>query len=50
MYGDNNGNFQTQILAMSGGQNQVVGDITGRGNLAILSANHGFYGIVPKIK
>jgi hypothetical protein len=43
-YNDGNGNFTQQVLATTGGQNQVVGDIEGDGDIDILSANHGFYG------
>jgi hypothetical protein len=43
-YNDGNGNFTQQVLATTGGQNQVVGDIEGDGDLDVLNANHGFYG------
>jgi hypothetical protein len=43
-YGDGNGNFTQQILATTGGHNQVLGDIDGDGALDILSSNHGYYG------
>lgn len=43
-YNDGNGNFTQQIIATTGGQNQVLGDINGDGGLDILSANHGYYG------
>jgi hypothetical protein len=43
-YNDGAGNFTPSVLATTGGQNQVVGDIDGDGDLDILSANHGFYG------
>jgi hypothetical protein len=43
-YNDGNGNFTQQILATTGGQNQVLGDIDHDGDLDILSANHGYYG------
>ena len=31
-------------IATTGGHNQAVADVTGNGDLAILSANHGYYG------
>jgi hypothetical protein len=43
-YNDGNGNFTQQIIATTGGHNQVLGDIEGDGDLDILSANHGYYG------
>ncbi|HZU90930.1 MAG TPA: VCBS repeat-containing protein, partial [Stellaceae bacterium] len=43
-YGDGQGNFTQQILATTGGHNQVLGDIDGNGDLDILSANHGYDG------
>ncbi len=42
--GDGNGGFMPQVLSTDGGQNQVAGDITGNGNMGVLSANHGYYG------
>jgi FG-GAP-like repeat len=45
-YNDGNGNFTAQILAMTGSQNQVVGDVLdpGGNKLSIFGANHGHYG------
>jgi hypothetical protein len=43
-YNDGNGNFTQQVLATTGGQNQVLGDLTGDGDLDILSENHGYFG------
>jgi hypothetical protein len=43
-YNDGNGNFTQQVVATTGGQNQVLGDLEGDGDLDILSANHGYYG------
>jgi hypothetical protein len=43
-YNDGDGNFTQQVIATTGGHNQVVGDVMGNGILAILSANHHFFG------
>ena len=43
-YNDGNGKFTPQVIATTGGHNQAVADVTGNGDLAILSANHGYYG------
>jgi hypothetical protein len=42
-YNDGSGGLSPQVISSSGGQNQVVTDLTGNGNMAILSANHGYY-------
>ncbi|HYZ34193.1 MAG TPA: VCBS repeat-containing protein [Crenalkalicoccus sp.] len=38
------GSFAEGVVATTGGQNQVIGDVTGDGYPDILSANHGYYG------
>jgi len=43
-YNDGAGNFTEQVLETTGGQNNVVGDVDGDGDLDILNVNHGFYG------
>ena len=43
-YNDGDANFTQQVIATTGGHNQVVGDVMGNGNLAILSANHHYFG------
>src|SRR5207248_7693931 len=40
-YGDGIGGFTPQILSTQGGHEQVLGDVTGHGDLDILNANHG---------
>lgn len=42
-----NGAFAEQIVATTGGHNQVLGDVNGDGYPDILNANHGVYG-APK--
>jgi hypothetical protein len=49
-YSDGHGNFATQILAYTGGHNQVVGDVMGDGDLDILNANHGKAGAAHPIE
>jgi hypothetical protein len=43
-FGNGAGGFTEQVLETTGGQNNVVGDVDGDGNLDILNVNHGFYG------
>jgi hypothetical protein len=43
-YNDGKGMFTAQVIATTGGHNQTVGDVAGKGKLAILSANHGHFG------
>ncbi len=49
-FGDGHGNFTPQILANTGGHNQVAGDVTGDGDLDILNANHGWAGAAHPIE
>ena len=44
MYSDGTGSFTKQVLATTGGQNQVSADVDGDGDIDFFSANHGFYG------
>jgi hypothetical protein len=41
---DGKGNFTADVIATTGGQELVIGDMNGRGDLCILSSNHGYYG------
>jgi len=41
---DGTGNFTADVIATTGGQELVIGDMNGRGDLGILSSNHGYYG------
>jgi len=43
-YNDGSGGFTQVVLETTGGQNNVVKDVDGDGDLDILSVNHGFYG------
>ena len=43
-------NWQQQILANSGSQNQRIGDLTDNGLLDIFGANHGFFGAPHQIE
>jgi hypothetical protein len=43
-YNDGDGSFTQQVIATTGGHEQVVGDVAGNGNLAILSTNHHYFG------
>ena len=49
-FSDGHGNFTPQILANTGGHNQVAGDVTGDGDLDILNANHGWAGAAHPIE
>jgi hypothetical protein len=44
LYSDGSGNFTPQVLATTGGHNQVAADIDGDGSVDFFSANHGYFG------